>query len=265
MAFACGCILLVSVALKVQGLATGTGQPLAVFAPWVQLSGMQAEALVGLWLLVGVARHGAWLAGLVLFTILAAVSVYLIAAGQKSCGCFGQVEVSPWASLALDLACVAALLLARPLGGIVRASACQACFVAATVGLIAVLSSTDVASRQLARLRGAAILLPSGDADVGGAPSGETRTITVAVENVTDEPIRLIGGTTSCVCASTVGLPQTVPARSRVDVTLVVRFTGDVGLFVHDFEWFTDSPKQPRVGGRITGHVLGVRAEQPAK
>ncbi len=225
---------------------------------------MQAEAIVGLWLLVGVARHGAWLAGLVLFAILAGVSVYLIAVGQRSCGCFGQVEVSLWASLALDSTCVVAFLLARPVG-VVRASVWQVCLVAAAVGLFTILSSTELASRQLARLRGTAIRLPSGDADVGGAPSGETRTITVAVENVTDEPVRLIGGTTSCVCASTTGLPQTVPAHSTADVTLVVRFTGVVGLFVHEFEWFTDSPKQPRVGGRITGRVLGVRAEQPAK
>ncbi|HEY7427394.1 MAG TPA: hypothetical protein VH682_24380, partial [Gemmataceae bacterium] len=46
---ACGVVLLAAVSLKVQGMASGAGQPLAVFAPWMQLAGLLAEAMVGLW------------------------------------------------------------------------------------------------------------------------------------------------------------------------------------------------------------------------
>lgn len=92
----CGVILLAAVALKVQGMASGgVGQSLSMFSPRVQLLGLEVEAVIGVWLLSGFARRGAWLAAIGLFATLAAVSAYLVAAGQPSCGCFGRVEVSP--------------------------------------------------------------------------------------------------------------------------------------------------------------------------
>ncbi len=44
------------------------------------------------------------------FGLFACVSLYKGLSGEASCGCFGQVEISPWWTLTMDLAAVAALL-----------------------------------------------------------------------------------------------------------------------------------------------------------
>jgi hypothetical protein len=38
------------------------------------------------------------------------VSLYLALAGQRSCGCFGRMTVSPWLTLIFDIAAMAALV-----------------------------------------------------------------------------------------------------------------------------------------------------------
>jgi hypothetical protein len=261
---ACGLFLLTAVVLKVQGLASGVGQPLALFAPWVQMAGVQAEAIVGFWLLSGYARRGAWLAGFALFSMLAAVSVYLIVEGQKSCGCFGRVEMSPWVSLTLDVTCVLSLSMARPTGGFRRTAVWQMTLVAASIGVMGLLASSTVAERLIARLRGDVVILPNGDVDMGSVPKGESRTLHIVVENISDEPVRLIGGTSSCSCTVIADLPQTIQPHSQLELRVAMRLTGEVGLFTHNFEWYTDCQHQPRVTGRLTGRVLKVRTEQPA-
>jgi hypothetical protein len=236
-----------------------------MLSPRVQLIGMEVEALVGLWLVSGYARRGAWVAGITLFAILAAVSVYLIAKDQTSCGCFGRVEVSPWASLTLDAACVFALAVARPAFD----SARRVGFERATVVLVAVGAavfigsfSTPAGMRVSARLRGEVILLPYGDSDAGSAPRGEVRTVLVVAENLTDEPVKFVGGTASCSCVAIADFPLIVPPHAQVEVRVLVKFAGETGTFLHNFEWYTDSPFQPCVGGRIAGQVEpGVVAE----
>ena len=256
---ACGLVLLGAVALKVQGMtAGGVGESLALFSPRVQLLGLEAEALVGLWLVSGYAHRFAWLAGVTLFTLLAAVSVYLVAVGQKSCGCFGRVEVSPWASLALDVTCVAALVATRSVGfsqhfsprGVLTAAG----LLAAVSGL-AFAATGDTAGRELARLRGESMRLVGGDADAGTAPKGESRSVPVTVENLTGGDLRLIGGTASCACVATDDLPLTIPAGGSVTVQVRIKFTGEVGRFKHTFLWYTDASSQPRLSGSVAGWV----------
>lgn len=239
-----------------------------MLTPRVQLAGLQLEALVGAWLVSGFAPRGAALAGTGLFAALGAVSLYLGLIGQASCGCFGRVTVSPWLTLALDAACAAALLNTRPAAADPARSASRdwAVTLAAIVaGLLVVLLTSSESAKAFARLRGEAVVLPAGDADAGTASQGEARVVSVTVENLTAGPVRLIGGTTSCACVATADLPVTLPPGGRTEVRVGVRFTGEPGAFLHTFEWYTDAPGQPRVGGRIAGRVEpGVRSEQPA-
>ena len=256
---ACGLILLGAVALKVQGMtAGGVGESLALFSPRVQLLGLEAEALVGVWLVSGYAHRIAWLAGVALFTLLAAVSIYLVAVGQKSCGCFGRVEVSPWVSLALDVTCVAALVAIRPTGFGQQFSPRG---VLTVVGLLAVASGLafvatgDVAGRQLARLRGESLILNGNDADAGTAPNGESRLVPVTIENVTGADLHLTGGTVSCACMATNDLPLTIPAGGKATAHVTIKFTGEAGRFKHTFQWYTDAPNQFRLSGSVAGRV----------
>jgi hypothetical protein len=259
-ALGCGVILLAAVALKVQGMtAGGVGQSLSMLSPRVQLIGLEVEALVGVWLLSGAARRGAWLAAVTLFSTLAAVSVYLVAVGQPSCGCFGRVEVSPWASLTLDVGCVLALLATRPAGQwqLDSGIALTATAVAVAFGALAFGSMTPLAEKTLARVRGEDLVLTGGDADAGTAAKGESRDVPVTIENITCADLHLIGGTASCACVATGDLPLTVPAGGRVTVHVTIRFTGEAGEFKHTFLWYTDAPRQPRLSGSIAGRVAG--------
>lgn len=256
----CGVILLAAVALKVQGMTTsgGVDQSLSMLSPRMQLLGVEVEAIIGVWLLSGFARRGAWLAAIGLFAILAAVSVYLVAVGQPSCGCFGRVEVSPWASLTLDVICVVALVFTRPAGSWQGSTQLLMAAVASALifGALAYGTSLQAAGQALARLRGEQLILTGGDADAGTAPRGSTRDVSVTIENVTSVDLHLIGGTASCSCVATSDLPLTVPAGSRVTAQVTIKFTGEPGQFKHTFQWYTDSPRQPRISGTIAGQVV---------
>ncbi|QJW98785.1 MauE/DoxX family redox-associated membrane protein [Frigoriglobus tundricola] len=233
----CGAVLLAAVALKVHGLsAGGVGRALSLLSPRTQLVGTEVEALVGIWLLSGYARRGAWWSGLMLFFALAAVSAYLVAVGQKSCGCFGRVEVSPWVSLALDAVCALGLVATRPDGvwpgrAVSKHDLVPACGLVAAVGLLFA-ATGETTGRSLSRLRGEPLFIAGGDTDAGAAPKGESRTVPVTVENLSETDVNLFGGTTTCACVATADLPLIVPAHGQATVHVTIKFTGEMGRSV---------------------------------
>lgn len=247
---AVGLVLVATVALKLQAPTAET----AGFTPEVRWLGLATEAVVGLWLVSGFAARGGWLAGLALFTLLAGVSGYHAATGQADCGCFGRVKVSPWASLLVDLACLAALLVGRPPMG--RTMVAVYCGLVAVGAILLVGAEGRVGEAWLARLRGEAVQLVPATADAGTAAGGEVRVVRVTVVNHSDGDVRLLGGSVSCNCMATEGLPVTVPPFGRVEVGVKVKFGGSPGRFAHGFELYTDSQDKPRVPGRLVGTVV---------
>lgn len=82
-----------------------------------QLALVEAEVVLGLSLVSGWWRVGVWWLTVGGFGIFAAVSGYLGAIGQASCGCFGaSVKIPPLLTFAFDIVAVACLLLWRPAG-----------------------------------------------------------------------------------------------------------------------------------------------------
>jgi thiol-disulfide isomerase/thioredoxin len=75
---------------------------------------VEFEWLFGVWLLTGMYPKWTWRVALGCFGLFACVSLYKGLSGDASCGCFGRVTVSPWWTLTMDLAAVAALLLWTP-------------------------------------------------------------------------------------------------------------------------------------------------------
>lgn len=75
------------------------------------------EFAMGVWLLSGVFRKAAWLAGTLAFFGFIFVTLYKGLTGETSCGCFGQIHVNPWFTLwAVDVPLFLLLLLFRPKG-----------------------------------------------------------------------------------------------------------------------------------------------------
>jgi hypothetical protein len=76
----------------------------------------EAELLGGIWMVLALRpeRTRWWTAAA--FAGLAASSLFQGLAGKCSCGCFGSLSVSPWFTLAFDLAAIAALFGSRSPG-----------------------------------------------------------------------------------------------------------------------------------------------------
>jgi hypothetical protein len=78
---------------------------------------VEFELALGIWLLSGLFKSLAWLAGLGCFSLFCCVTLYKGLTGATSCGCFGSVHVDPWITLAaIDLPALALLLVFRPPG-----------------------------------------------------------------------------------------------------------------------------------------------------
>ncbi|MHC4754671.1 MAG: MauE/DoxX family redox-associated membrane protein [Planctomycetota bacterium] len=75
------------------------------------------ELSLGIWLVSGLFRKAAWLAGTVVFGLFIAVTIQKVLAGAESCGCFGRVHVKPWITLSfIDIPMFLLLLIFRPVG-----------------------------------------------------------------------------------------------------------------------------------------------------
>src|SRR5262245_15394264 len=83
-------------------------------SPLAVLGAVAVEIAIGLWLCSGLAPRAARQAGVAVFLVLAGASAYSIWAGRPSCGCLGDLTISPWATLLFDQLAVGGLLLWRP-------------------------------------------------------------------------------------------------------------------------------------------------------
>jgi hypothetical protein len=85
--------------------------------PLIQLVFIELEGAIGVWLLLGFAPTLLRPVAIGYFVALAAASIALLLFGVPSCGCFGSARVSPWLTLACDMAAIAALAVTRPIPG----------------------------------------------------------------------------------------------------------------------------------------------------
>ena len=75
---------------------------------------VESEWLLGLFLLSGVARKSIWLLSVSFFSLLGLVSLYQMATGVPTCGCFGALDVPPGSTFLLDVVMILLLLQFRP-------------------------------------------------------------------------------------------------------------------------------------------------------
>ncbi len=267
-----GGLLLVAAALKVHGLALDPFAEGSVLASArLQVATIEIEVLLGLWLLTGWSPRWAWVAALSLFSLFACVSLYLALAGQPSCSCFGRLAVSPWVSLGVDVAAVAALLIWRPPVGsediqtpvwarqLLKVGAGVCLVLAVASGAALLVFPTPAAA--LAWFRGEAVTVDPPVRDIGKGVRGEKQTFRVGLTNRTKQPIRVVGGTTTCACIATKDLPVALGPRETQTIEVTVQFAGSPGRFQRLFVLMTDAAKQPEVYARFSGEVLAPTEE----
>ncbi|MSQ95252.1 MAG: DUF1573 domain-containing protein [Gemmataceae bacterium] len=93
-------------------------------------------------------------------------------------------------------------------------------------------------------------------ADVGEGNSGETRMVTVDVANWTDQPIRVIGGTSDCSCTVLGDLPVLVPPHQSRTVAVAMTLSGRPGIFTRKAGFLVERDGLQAVTFGLTGRIL---------
>jgi hypothetical protein len=75
------------------------------------------EFALGVWLVCGLFRKAAWVAGTLAYLGFIGVTLIKAVTGAESCGCFGQIHVNPWITLfVIDIPFFLLLAICRPKG-----------------------------------------------------------------------------------------------------------------------------------------------------
>jgi hypothetical protein len=110
-----GALLLGAAALKLAGVEAAPVAEIGVLSsPWLITMVIEAEVCLGLWLLWGRFQSYCWLITLATFVVFASVSGYAGWLGRTSCGCFGNLQASPWYVFSADCLAITLLSVARP-------------------------------------------------------------------------------------------------------------------------------------------------------
>ncbi len=268
-----GLLLLATAALKAG--VPPLSQADETFPPFVRLLAIEAEAVLGVWLLSGLAPQLARRVALGVFTLLAGVAASLAFTGKTSCGCAGALPMSPWIAFSIDVTAVALLMRFSPqvgchagtkrtIAATYKAGEFDRLFVASILGaacLCAVAAVAGFGSLSLtgAVLRGDSITVSPADFRLGDAAEGEKRAAVFRLMNLTGEPVRVVGAQANCGCTGTHDLPVEIPPHDSREVRVEVTFLGDPPRFCRPVTFLTDSPDQPRLQVRVCGHALEVR------
>lgn len=257
--------LLTAAGLKLHSLLArpyGAGSPL--LSRTAEFGLVQGEILLALWLLSGWQRRGAWFTAAGVFGLFALASLYLVWQGQSSCGCFGEVPVSPWLTFMLDLLVLGLLCWFRPPAmtsaprwALLRPATYMLVSTALLlgVGTVALFILGITPAQALARLRGDLVTVEPATLDGGVAAKGTLKTVVLHLANNSEHPIRIVGGTTDCSCVTTEDLPLTIPAGKQRPLHIRFKFTGSAGVFKRTYWLYTDDPRQPVVVAWLTGSV----------
>ena len=111
-----GLTLLAAAGLKACQYSESASVPQSAFRSPIPASVLVGlELFPGIWLISGALSAAARKVAIGCFSVFACYTFYQAASGQASCGCFGQVQVNPWYTVALDVAIALALMfLAKP-------------------------------------------------------------------------------------------------------------------------------------------------------
>lgn len=108
----------------------------------------------------------------------------------------------------------------------------------------------------LAIMRGDLITVEPAVLDIGQAQRGTTRTVSVDLRNLSNQPLTVIGGTSTCKCVVTRELPLTILPGQVSRLPIDLRFSGAVGDFRQQFVLYVDSVQRPKTVGRLTGRIV---------
>ena len=198
------------------------------------------ELGLGLWLMSGICRYGAWLVILPVMILFALQSLALTIESQSSCGCFGGLTVSPVITLVFDVVAIAMFIRFRP-GWQGWPSCLPATRVALqTVAVAGLLTGGVIAwayasygsiGVAVAAARGEPIAVSPDRLDLGLVQAGDRVERTLRVVNLSDEPVQLALVLSNCNCTQVGGLPAALEPGTSLDLPVTVTVGRKAGKF----------------------------------
>jgi hypothetical protein len=245
-----GVLLLVAAGLKTYGMNVSPLPSVgSLSSPQWQTLVIGWELGLGFWLVSGAARWGAWVTALLTFAGFAVVSGTLGLQGVADCGCFGVIKASPWWAFGVDVVVLLLLLLFRPAwdGSEIRGFARPAIKLASGAAVLLSLSAGGSkvvfgsVSAGFAKLRGQKVSA-TGYVDFGPSVPGQYLEAAATITNYSDEPPRLIGGTSDCSCITTTDMPLTIPPGQTFPFVVKLRVAPNTtpGQLTRTAEIWTD-------------------------
>ncbi|QDU39581.1 hypothetical protein Mal4_39260 [Maioricimonas rarisocia] len=108
----------------------------------------------------------------------------------------------------------------------------------------------------LARLRGEQLVLRPAVLKLGECGPGAERHILLQLTNLGEQPAGILGGTTTCSCVATQGLPITVPAGETRSVPVTVHVGGEAPEFRQTITLFTDGDQLGTLQAEVRAMVV---------
>jgi hypothetical protein len=257
-----GLLLLGTAGLKLFGGSNQIARTvLPLLSPRLYAAGVAFEAILGAWLLTGIAPVWSWITSIGFFGLLSYMSLRLGLMGQTSCGCLGaKVQLNPWWAFAVDVIAIIALLVWRPrqIRAGIRAgipSLVGGTLIVSVVALGLVLWHGSLRSA-LAHIRGETIVVNPGVVELGNGKAGEVRMVSLELTNYHEKPVRIVGGTSDCSCIATQDLPMDIPVNESRTIRVQVKFTGTPGVIRRRFSLFADIERLRVMPVAVTGRVV---------
>lgn len=107
-------LLWIAAALKAYQLFTDPGLGVLYGSRWLEAGIVDYELLLSIWLLSGVKLQWGRRMAIATFLSFGCYACFLGIAGKESCGCFGNVHVSPWWTFSIDATIALLLFLWKP-------------------------------------------------------------------------------------------------------------------------------------------------------
>lgn len=101
-------------------------------------------------------------------------------------------------------------------------------------------------------LRGEPLVLQPATFDAGVLAAGETAKLQLRVVNFTGQSVRIVGGTSSCTCVATEGLPLDCPANAAVEIPVTMRAPYGERTVRTTLSLYTDLPSASPLLARLS-------------
>ncbi len=221
-----GLVLITAGILKTLQLWTEPMSEPAVIGSWKFKTALliELELYLGLGLLLNLWPGYLRRVALVFFAIFTGVALSKAAAGARSCGCAGNVEIAPWVAVITDLAMLAGLWTWRPN----HSPSASAEFKISPALLFLVVLPWPV----LGAFRPPAYpeLVVAPGIDLSQIGQGQRRTFTVTLRNPHDQAVEIFGLESSCPCLESKSVPTRIPPRGVQTLDLSLDLSHEPGF-----------------------------------